>query len=135
MAYEINNYSLKITLVAGADLSAAQYTFVKLDATGGVIQCSAVTDAPIGVLQNNPSSGQEAEVVVAGGTKVKVGAAITAGNLQTTALGTSAAGLAVAKVLGTDTTNFSVGRPLSAAGGANEIITAVINCAAPNRAS
>jgi hypothetical protein len=30
MAYEISNYTLKITLVAGADLSAAQYKFVKI---------------------------------------------------------------------------------------------------------
>jgi hypothetical protein len=30
MAYEISNYTLKITLPAGADLSAAQYKFVKI---------------------------------------------------------------------------------------------------------
>ena len=37
MAYEISNYSVKVTLVAGADLSALQYTFVKLDSSGQAV--------------------------------------------------------------------------------------------------
>jgi len=135
MAYEINPYAVKITLVAGADLSAAQYKFVKLDSSGNVIVCSAVTDAPIGVLQNSPASGVEAEIAVAGVTKVVAGAAITTANLQTTAIGTDTSGRAVAKTLGTDTTNFVVGRPLLAAGAANDVITAIIDCSQPNRAS
>ena len=52
MAYESNAYALKITLVAGADLSSAQYKFVKLDSNGAAVVCSAVTDVPVGVLQN-----------------------------------------------------------------------------------
>lgn len=135
MSYEISNYSVRIgTLTAGADLSSAQYTFVKLDSAGAVVQCSAVTDIPLGVLQNAPASGDVADVLVVGGTKVKAGAAITAANLNTTCLSTSAAGLAVAKTLGTDTTNHVVGRPLNASGASGDIITAVINCTAANRA-
>jgi hypothetical protein len=37
MAYEISNYSVKVTLVAGADLSALQYTFVKLNSSGEAV--------------------------------------------------------------------------------------------------
>jgi hypothetical protein len=70
MAYEISNYSVKVTLVAGADLSALQYTFVKLNSSGEAIAVAAATDVPIGVLQNAPTSGQEAEVLVVGGTKL-----------------------------------------------------------------
>lgn len=135
MSYEISNYSVRIgTLSAGADLSSAQYTFVKLDSAGAVVQCSATTDLPLGVLQNAPVSGEVADVLVVGGTKLKAGAAITAANLNTTGLGTSAAGLAVAKTLGTDVTHNVVGRPLNAAGASGDIITAVINCTAFNRA-
>jgi hypothetical protein len=86
MAYEINPYALKITLVAGADLSAAQYKFVKLNSSGQAVLCSAVTDRPIGVLQNNPTSGLEAEVTVSGGTKVVAGGTVAIGN----AVGTNA---------------------------------------------
>jgi hypothetical protein len=72
MAYEISNYSVKVTLVAGADLSAKQYTFVKLNSSGEAIAAAAATDIPIGVLQNAPTSGQEAEVLVVGGTKLSL---------------------------------------------------------------
>ena len=131
MAYEINNYSLKITLVAGADLSSAQYKFVEIGTGGVVTVCNGATDKPIGVLQNAPTSGQEAEVVVAGGTKVVASAALSVGTL----IGTDNAGKADAKVPGTDTTEFVVGTVIFAAGADGEIATAVVNCAAPSRAA
>jgi len=131
MAYEISNYSVKVTLVAAADLSALQYTFVKLDASGQAAAAAAATDIPIGVLQNAPTSGQEAEVLVAGGTKIVAGAAIGEGAL----VGTSATGKAVALVAGTDTTKFVVGTLLTESGASGDIVTAVINCANPGRAA
>lgn len=131
MAYEINNYSLKITLVAGADLSDAQYKFVEIGTGGVVTVCNAATDKPIGVLQNAPLSGQEAEIVVAGGTKVVSSAALTVGTL----IGTNNAGKADAKVPGTDTTEYVVGTVILASGADGEIATAVVNCAAPHRAA
>lgn len=131
MAYEINNYSLKITLEAGADLSAAQYKFVEIGAGGVVTVCNGATDRPIGVLQNAPLSGQEAEVVVAGGTKVVSSGDIAIG----AAIGTDAAGKAAALVAGTDTTKFVVGTVILPAGADGEILTAVVNCAAPSRAA
>lgn len=131
MAYEIANSAVKITLVAGADLSAAQYKFVKLNGSGQAVVCAAATDRPIGVLQNAPGSGQEAEVTVVGGTKVVAGAAVSIG----AAIGTNASALAASKTVGTDTTNYVAGVALTAAGAANEVITAVINCASAGRAA
>ena len=130
MAYEISNYTLKITLEAGADLSAAQYKFVKIS-SGKAILCAAATDAPIGVLQNSPVSGGEASIVVAGGTKLVAGAAIAAGVV----IGTSSTGKADAKVAGTDTTEYAVGTVILGSGADADILTAVINCASPTRAA
>ncbi len=131
MAYEISNYSVKVTLVAAADLSSKQYTFVKLDSSGLVAAAAAATDIPIGVLQNAPTSGQEAEVLVVGGTKIVAGAAIGEGAL----VGTSSAGKAVALVAGTDTTKYVVGTLLTESAADGNIVTAVINCANPGRAA
>ena len=131
MAYEISNNALKVTLVAGADLSAAQYKFVKMSADNTCVLCSAATDAPIGVLQNDPASGEEASVLVIGGTKLVAGAAIAAG----VKIGTSSTGKADAKVAGTDTTEYTVGAVLQPSGADADILTAVINCASPNRAA
>ena len=131
MAYEISNYSVKVTLVAGADLSSKQYTFVKLNSSGEAIAAAAATDIPIGVLQNAPTSGQEAEVLVVGGTKIVAGAAIGEGAL----VGTSSAGKAVALVAGTDTTKYVVGTLLTESAADGNIVTAVINCANPGRAA
>lgn len=131
MAYEINNYSLKITLVAGADLSSAQYKFVEIATDGTVTVCNGATDKPIGVLQNAPLSGQEAEIVVCGGTKIVASASLTRGTL----IGTDNAGKADAKTPGTDTTEYVVGTVIFPAGADGEIATAVVNCAAPSRAA
>jgi hypothetical protein len=130
MAYEISNYSVKVTLVAGADLSAAQYKFVKLNSSGQAILCAAATDSPIGVLQNAPLSGQEAEILIVGGTKVVAGAAITLPNV----IGTDANGKAVALAV-TDTTKYVVGSLLTASAADANVVTAVINCANATRAN
>jgi hypothetical protein len=130
MAYEISNYTLRITLEAGADLSAAQYKFVKIS-SGKAILCAAATDVPIGVLQNSPISGGEASIVVAGGTKIVASAAIAAGVV----IGTSSTGKADAKVAGTDTTEYAVGAVILASAADADILTAVINCASPTRAA
>lgn len=121
---------LKIgTLTASADLSSKQYYFVKISGSGTVTVCSGATDRPIGVLQNKPTSGQPAEIVVVGHTKISCDAALTAGN----AIGTSADGQADAKTAGTDTTEYIVGIALRTTGAAGEIGEALINCASANR--
>lgn len=131
MAYEIANSAVKITLVAAADLSTKQFYFVKIDSSGKAALCSGATDKPIGVLQNTPASGQEAVVTVVGGTKVIASASLDEG----TAIGTTAAGKAGAKTVGTDTTNYIVGTIIVAAGADGEIATALVNCASPARAA
>lgn len=131
MAYEIANAAVKITLVAGADLSSAQYKFVKINTSGEAVVCSGATDRPIGVLQNNPVQGGEASITVVGGTKVLSSASIDEGVL----IGTNNAGKADAKVPGTDTTEYVVGQVILAAGADGEILTAVINCSNPHRAA
>jgi len=129
MAFEFSNYSVKLTRVACADLSALQYTFVKLSTTDTVVTCSAATDIPIGVLQNAPTSGQEAEILIVGGTKLVAGATVAIGDL----LGvTSAAKASV--VTTSDTTKYVLGSAISG-GATSDVITAVINCANPTRAN
>lgn len=131
MAYEIAGYAVRITLPAGADLSAKQYFFVKVNTSGQAVLCAAATDRPIGVLQNTPESGEEASVLVVGGTKVVSSASIDEGAL----IGTASTGKADAKTPGSDTTEYAVGTVILAAGADNEILTAVINCANPHRAA
>ncbi len=130
MAYEIANYSVKITLEAGADLSGAQYKFVKLNASGQAVAVAAATDLPIGVLQNTPASGQAAEVLVAGGTKLVLGGTVAVGGV----VSPKADGTGVAIVHGTDTTKYACGQAL-VGGASGEYATVVINCANAGRAA
>jgi hypothetical protein len=132
MAYEISNSAVKITRVAGADLSALQYTFVKQNSSGQVIAVAAATDVPLGVLQNNPTSGQEATILVTGGTKLKAGATITLGTHFV--FGTTSTGTATPLAPGTDTTKYILGVPLATAA-SGDIMSAIVNCASPGRAA
>jgi len=130
MAYEISNYSVKVSLIAGADLSSSQYKFVKLNSSGQVIAVAAATDRPIGVLQNNPASGGTAEVLVSGGTKLVLGGTVTEGQI----VSPSSTGAGVTITVGTDTTKYICGTALTE-GASGEIITAVIACSSAGRAA
>lgn len=123
---------LDYTFKAGADLSAKQFYFMEFDGNGDVVACNAATDIPVGVLQNKPdASGKAAIVRVVGISKVSADAALSRGDL----IGTSADGQADAKTVGTDTTEYVVGRMLDAPGAAGQIGTAYINCLNPHRAA
>jgi len=128
MAYDNTSGRLMITLEAAADLSSSQYLFVKTDANGKVNVCTAITDRPIGVLQNKPTSGQAAAVMVVGCTKIVTDAALDEHNI----IGPAADSKANKKIPGTDNNEYMSGTMLTATGGAGEIGTAVINCAAPS---
>ena len=128
MAFE-NPVLIDGTRKAGADLSAKQFYFVKLDSSGDVVVCAAVTDIPYGVLQNAPASGETAEVCVLGITKVSGDADLTKGNQ----IGTSSDGQAAAYAAGTDTTKYMVGQVLDDNAAAGGYITAVVNCCNPHR--
>lgn len=99
------------TFEAGADLSAKQYYFVKLSAANTVNVCSAITDIPIGILQNKPGSGEAATVCLFGISKVSADGTLAAGNL----IGTSADSQADAIAAGSDTTVYTMGQALEAA--------------------
>lgn len=131
MAYEISNYSVKVTLVAAADLSAKQYHFVKLDSSGNAAAIAANTDRAIGVLQNAPLAGQEAEVLVVGGTKLVAGEAVAEGAV----LSTTSAGKADSITVGSATTQYILGTALTEVSNDGEIFTAVVNCASAGRAA
>jgi hypothetical protein len=127
MAYEISPYAVRATFPAGADLSASQYRFVKMSGAS-VVGVAAITDKPIGVLQNDPTQGKEAVVTVVGGTKIKGAASLAAGNsIFTAANGTASPVAAFGDAVAS--TTFVAGQVILATGAASEIATAVINCA------
>ena len=78
------------TVIAGADLSAAQFKFVKLDAAAEAVLTgngeSAFGVCLVGALEDNAAT-----VVVTGKTMVKAGGTVTAGG----AVASDAAGLCV----------------------------------------
>lgn len=130
MAYE--KPVMSITLEAGEDLSAKQYYFVEINtSTGKAEVCDAATDLPIGVLQNSPASGELAEILVLGISKVSADADLGIGDL----IGPSADGQADAKVVSTDSTEYVVGRCISDPSGAGSLATCLINCLNPHRAA
>lgn len=131
MAYEGPMVKLA-GVIAGADLrTSAQFRFVKLSADNTVILCTAITDKPIGVLQNTPNVGQAADVTVAGQTKLQANAAVAAG----ASIGTHTNGQGKAIVAGTDVTAYLVGQVIQGCGAANEYVTATVDCFAPARAT
>lgn len=66
------------TCAAAADLSTHQYKTLKLTAAR-TVGLSTVAGAPIyGVLQDTPTTGQPANVMIMGVTKAKSGAAVAA---------------------------------------------------------
>jgi len=122
---------LKTSAIAGADLSAKQFYFVKLSADNTVVVCAAATDKPIGVLQNTPVAGDAAEICVIGETKVSGDGDLDFGML----IGTSGDGQADAKTPGTDTTEYIVGQVKIGNTAAGGLVTAFVNCASPSRAA
>ena len=123
MAYESPSINLG-TLTAAADLSSKQYHFVKLASATTVNVCSATTDRAIGILQNNPESGEQAIVAISGVSKVVADGTLAAGNF----IGTSADAQADAISPGTDTTVYMMGQCVQAAS-AGETTTMILNVA------
>lgn len=121
MAYGISS-PVKITLVAAADLSGLQGRFVKLDANGLAAAVTGTTDRVVGVLENKPKAGQEAEISVLGTTKMVASAALAVGK----SLATAADGRAAAAVETAGTAN--VGTVLTANTAAGGWVTVLVNC-------
>lgn len=70
---------VSISLIAAADLTAKQFCVVKVDSAGKAALSGASDVTSIGVLQDKTPAGAAATVAVAGITKAKSGAAVTAG--------------------------------------------------------
>jgi len=104
-----------MSFIAGEDLSAKQYRFVTLDASGLAIMPTAITDKCVGILQNNPVAGELALVMDDGVSKLSADAAIAALAL----IGTSTDGQGQTAV----NTNFVYAYALEACSNANEIIS------------
>lgn len=122
MAFEAIQHKIP-GLSASADLSAKQFYYVKMSGALTVDVCSGATDIPIGVLQNKPTSGQNAEVATWGSvTKLSADEALTAGWL----VGPSADGQADRKIPGTDTTEYMCGQVLQGTSAAAELATVLI---------
>lgn len=81
MSQQINAYER--TGVASEDLSAKKYYIVQLDATGGIEVGEGATDLLVGVLQNEPESGEAALYRFGGTSKVKAGGTVGVGAFVT----------------------------------------------------
>lgn len=117
------------SFIAGGDLSAKQYHFVKLNTSGQVVIVAAVTDKPVGILQNAPASGGVAEVMLAGISKMVADADLAIGDQ----IGASSDGQAATYAPGTDTTKYIVGEVLTANTAAGGIVSVAFNCMGAGR--
>lgn len=111
--------------VAAADLSAKQYRFVKPTSTDmNVNACSVAGEGAIGVLQNSPSQGQEAEVMISGVSKVEAAETLVSGDY----VGTDNQGRAVKidhTATGADNGSFILGRCVLG-GGSGEFVSVIL---------
>lgn len=88
--------SLDVLYPAGADLSSAQYLFVKLNGSSQIVLADTAGEAALGVLQNAPASGAIARVRVFGVSKVIAAGTLADGAVVATAATTARAKAAVA---------------------------------------
>lgn len=125
------------SFTAASDMTAAsqQFCLVKFAAASDtVLPCTAVADLPIGVLQNLPRQGEQAEVMVLGVTKIRVDATdITDVSATSGLLGVSASARATvlgAPGVGAQTTQYLIGRVINVDATDNDgaLATALINC-------
>lgn len=112
-----------INMKAAADLSAKQFYLVKVDTSGNAALCTAVTDIPVGILQNTPGSLGAASVAIAGVSKCFMGSARSIGD--EIASDSAGKGTVITPAAGGTTYNYAVGRCLvatAAAGGIGEVL-------------
>ena len=109
-------------LVAGANLAAAQYKVVKFASTAGqVIVVTATTSLAVGILQNDPASGQPA--VIAGPGDVAIALAGASDIAQGELLGFDTSGRVVDH---TTDGRFMIAQALAASAGFNDEIPVLV---------
>jgi hypothetical protein len=92
---------IDIALPAAADLTASQFCFVTVDASGNAALCATDGQKALGVLQNRPKTGEGAIIRVFGPSKALAGGALVAGTqVKTDATGKSTAGATAKAPLG-----------------------------------
>jgi hypothetical protein len=91
MAYD--NVTQTISLPAGADLRTHQFKLVEINTSGQIVLAATAGQRCLGVLQNEPNTGEPADVAVAGISKCVAGGTIDEGDLITPQV-TTASGLA-----------------------------------------
>jgi len=129
MAFEIpgTQYSFE----AGGDLHLKRYFFVKLNSDGECVICDGNTDNPLGILQNTPTEGQMATVMVNGMSKVVAGSNFAKGDY----VGTDSDGKAEVYAHGADTTKYIVGQVILDNSAEDGIATILFNCVGVARAT
>lgn len=114
-------------MTAAADLSSGQFLAVKVTASRAVNLANTGGEAVVGILQNQPTSGQAADVGFIGVSKLVAGAAFAAGvELMTD---TSARGITATS------TNHRFAIALEAATAAGQIVTVLIGGSQFSRAT
>lgn len=116
-------------VLANSDLSDKQFTFVKYHSTASidrVIAASSVDDRALGVLNNAPREGEEAEVVMTGVQKVKLGGTVA----RMDGIGNDANGLGVKAATGKRVYGFAL-----ESGVAGQIISVALNSVTPTAAA
>lgn len=116
-------------IIANSDLSLHQGRFVKHHGTASVdtvVAIAATTDKALGVLNNAPKAGQEAEVVLTGVVKVELAGTVSRGDY----IGHDASGFGVARPFATAGTNLVYGRALES-GVSGQVISVALNSVTP----
>ena len=128
MAFEKPLLIQSFTAASAMSNSTNQYIFVKLLSAGTVVPCSSAQDCPIGVLQNLPDRGSQAEVLMVGISKLRVGSTDVAGT-SAAFVGSDANGRAILAVSGNSAT-YAAARviQLDATDNDGALVTAAVNC-------
>jgi hypothetical protein len=113
------------TFQAAKDLSNFQFELVAITTECKVTNITCSAGKKVGILQNNPTSGMEASVMVVGISKVKAaGAFSTAGELKPTATTTYGGGVVAAT---SSTKGHNIGYAMEAASQGGDIVTMMLN--------
>lgn len=116
---------VEISGEASEDLSSSQYCLVSVTTgqSSGAFKISLPSGQGvdcIGILQNAPASGEQADVRIFGLTKVVANTTFNAGTLLTPAAATGKAGTAASD-------DYVIGRALQASAEANHIVWCAVN--------
>jgi len=119
MAYEFAGQ--RVSLTAAADLSDKQFYVVYVASADSVnVATDKTAHVPLGILQNDPESGQAAHVAISGISKAVAGGSFSAGDLLTF----DSQGRVVS--VGGSTGLYTIGIAQKAASAAGEVVPVLI---------